>query len=172
MMKQFESATNMTDEIAALSCLVQWEIPEADIALKAFYEKWQSEALVMNKWLVAQACSKRPDVLTRVKALENDKGFDMKNPNKVRSLIGAFGQNLVRFHDKSGSGYQYVADKIIEINSFNPSIAARLASCYKFFARVDGGRKQLMRKELQGILDHKDLSKDVYEIISNTLSHS
>lgn len=172
MREQFMRAENMTDEMAALSCLVHWDIPEAGDALHAFYEKWKKEPLVMNKWFAVQAMSKLPGTLSRVRELEKDPVFDMRNPNKVRSLIGAFSQNLIRFHDASGEGYAYIAGKIMEIDRFNPSIAARLSAAFKFYARLDTVRQARMKTELERILAQDGLSKDVYEIISNTLQNA
>lgn len=172
MFEQFKTAENMTDEIAALSILAQWDIPEAEEALKMFYDKWKSEPLVMNKWFAVQAMSRKADTLAKIKALESDPVFDLRNPNKVRSLIGAFGQNLINFHAVSGDGYAYMADKIVEINGFNPSIAARLSSSFKFYARLDEQRRSKMKAQLERILNQSGLSKDVYEIISNTLQNA
>lgn len=172
MREQFMRAENMTDEIAALNCLVHLDIPEAKDALACFYDKWKKEPLVMNKWFAVQAMSKLPGTLARVRELEKDPVFDLRNPNKVRSLIGAFGQNLIRFHAASGEGYAFMAEKIIEIDGFNPSIAARLSAAFKFYARLDHNRKLLMKAELEKILAQTGLSKDVYEIISNTLQNA
>jgi aminopeptidase N len=166
---QFENATNMTDEIAALAALNDHDVPERARAVKAFHDRWRDNSLVMNKWFAVQASSKRRDVLDVVKGLEKSPVYDAKNPNKIRSLIGVFSGNLVRFHAASGAGYAYVADKILEIDRFNPMVAARLAGCFKKYAKLDSKRKVTMSKELERIIAVKELSKDVYEIVSKTL---
>jgi aminopeptidase N len=168
--QQLEKATNMTDEIAAFSTLVQIDCPQREMAIETFYQKWYHEPLVMNKWLSVQAFSKRPDVLAQVKNLEKHKIFDINNPNKVRSLIGCFAGNLVRFHDQSGEGYQYLADKIIEINRFNPSIAARLSTSFKLFSKMNKSLKAKMETQLERIMVTDGLSRDVYEMVYNTLT--
>jgi aminopeptidase N len=159
----------MTDTMAALDAMSQAGFPERDEALTAFALKWRQNALVMNKWFVVQAASKRPDVLEQVKKLEKDAAFDIKNPNKVRALFGVFSGNLVRFHDAAGEGYRFIAGKILEIDTFNPSAASKLAAAFKKFAKLDAGRKELMGRELERILAAPGLSRDTYEIVSKTL---
>lgn len=123
----------------------------------------------MNKWLATQAAAPLPDTLAAVRALEDDDVFDPINPNKVRALFGAFGRNLTQFHHVTGDGYHFLAGKIIDIDSFNPSMAAALTGCYRKYARLDAGRKGLMKTELERILDRPELSKDVFEIVTKTL---
>jgi len=166
---QFKEASNMTDEITALAALVHQPVPERKEALQSFYKKWHKDPVVINKWFAVQAGSKLVSVLEEVKALEKSPAFDPKNPNKIRSLYGAFAGNLVRFHDASGSGYAYLAGKILEIDKFNSSIAGRLATAFKKFAKLDKDRKALMKSELERILAQQGLSDQVYEIVSKTL---
>ena len=123
----------------------------------------------MNKWLATQAAVPLPGTLAVVQALENDDIFDPLNPNKIRALFGAFGRNLTQFHHVTGEGYRFLAGKIIDIDSFNPSMAAALAECYRKYARLDVGRKGLMKTELERILARQELSKDVFEIVTKTL---
>ncbi len=166
---QFEHADNMTDELGALRALSQVACAERSMVFKEFRARWHTEGLVMNKWLATQAAAPLPDTLTVVQALENDNVFDPINPNKIRALFGAFGRNLTQFHHVTGEGYRFLAGKIIDIDSFNPSMAASLAECYRKYARLDPGRKDLMRPELERILAHPGLSKDVFEIVTKTL---
>jgi len=105
-----------------------------------------------------------------VKRLQGDAIFDSKNPNKIRSLIGVFSRNLVRFHDVTGAGYRFIADWIIEVDRFNPIVASRLAEAFQKFARLDAARKPLMKREITRILSSKKLSRDVYEITSKILA--
>lgn len=169
VIRQFESASNMTDSMAALELLCHTEGPDRDKALSAFRVKWQKDALVMNKWFAAQAASKSPGTLAAVRELEKDALFDVRNPNKIRALFGVFGGNLPRFHEPSGAGYAYLASKILEIDSFNPSAAAKLSSVFKKYPRLHERQQELMRGELNRILSAPGLSRDVYEIISKTL---
>ncbi len=167
---QFQKATNMTDCLAALRLLCDTESKEKEEALKVFYGKWKHDPTVINKWFAVQASSKLEGTLKRVKALGNDPAFDLKNPNKQRSLYGVFAQNLVRFHDRSGEGYVFLADKILEIDKFNPSMAARFAVLFRKYAKLDVVRKSLMKEVLERILNTKDISAALYEIASKTLA--
>ena len=101
--------------------------------------------------------------------LEMNSAFDMRNPNKIRALYGVFTHNGARFHQGSGEGYRFIADKILSIDQFNPSMAARLSTAYHQFIRLDNGRHNLMKQELERIVGFKNLSVGVYEIISKTL---
>lgn len=167
--RQFETASNMTDRMAALELMCHWEGSETEQALERFRREWSKDPLVMNKWFAAQAGSKAPGVLEKVKRLEMDSLFDARNPNKIRALFGVFGGNLAQFHSASGEGYSYLASKILEIDGFNPSTAAKLSAVFKKFPRLDGARQQLVRAQLSRILAAPQLSRDVYEIISKTL---
>jgi len=169
--RQFSSANNMTDKITALNLLCNSYSTERQIALDSFYEKWKDDPLVMNKWFTVQAFSKREDTLETVKKLAYDPAFDAQNPNKVRALFGSFSSgNLRRFHTISGEGYRYIADKILEIDNFNPSVASGLSGSFKKCAKLDDIRKPLMITELKRILAKEGLSSDVYEIVSKTLT--
>ncbi len=165
----FNEATNMTDRMGALVLLThREEKPDAE-ALDAFYDQWKDNQLVMTKWFAVQASAPQRDVLERIKDLEKNPVFDIKVPNLVRSLIGAFGGNQVRFHDADGAGYRYFADKVIEIDGFNPQIASRMATAFKLYGKLDEKRKPLMKIELERIVGSKDLSKNTMEIVSKTL---
>ncbi|MCB9800355.1 MAG: aminopeptidase N [Candidatus Omnitrophica bacterium] len=167
ILEQLKTASNMTDQIAALSALCQMRSHEKQEGIEFFYERWKDNGLVLNKWFAAQASSKNADVLKSVKRLENHPAFDKKNPNKIRVLFGVFAQNLIHFHHISGQGYAYIADQIIEIDQFNPKSAAGLARAFNKYQRINAARQAAMRKELERILAQKNLSPDVYEIVSN-----
>lgn len=166
--RQFQAADNMTDRIAALALLCDTESREREEALKDFYERWRHDPLVMNKWFAVQAGSIRADTLERVRQLEKDPAFDLKNPNNQRALFGVFASNLIHFHEASGAGYEYLAGKILEIDAFNPSMAAKLSSGFKKYANLDVRRKSAMGKQLRRILASPRLSPDTYEIVSKT----
>ncbi|MGB3222197.1 MAG: aminopeptidase N [Desulforhopalus sp.] len=166
---QYKQATSMTDTIAALSNLVNIDSKVKEAALGDFYKKWQNDPLVLDKWFILQATSNLENTLDNVKQLTKNKSFSMKNPNKVRSLVGAFcSGNHVRFHDKSGAGYRFLSEKIEELNSINPQIAARLVSPLTSWKRYDSERQSLILQELDRILSIKNLSSDVYEIVSKS----
>ena len=164
---QFNNATNMTETVSALCALADIDCPEKEEALKAFYSKWDHNPSVMDKWFAIQAASDTDNVLEIVKSLENDPAFDRQNPYKLSALFGSYAGNVVRFHDISGKGYTYLADKILEIDKFNPKIAARFCTTFNKYAKMDKTRKALMKNELTRILKTEGISKSVYEILSN-----
>lgn len=165
----FEKATNMTEELAGLSVLSRIGGESFSRASDAFYNKWKSDTLVIQKWLMVSASSERDETFDRVQELEKDAVYDKNVPNLVRSLIGAFSRNHVQFHHTSGRGYKYMADKILEMDKVNPQVASRLASAFKDYKRLKPEAKALMGTELNRIVETSDLSKNVYEIVSKTL---
>ncbi len=168
---QFLRADNMTDSLAALSTLAGADTPARQEAIDAFYRKWAKNPLVIDKWLSVQAMSDLPDTLARVKTLMAHETFSMRNPNRVRALVGAFTQsNQPRFHDAGGGGYRLLADVVLALNSINPGIAARMAGGFNQWRRFDEKRRVLMRAELERILAEPGLSKDVYEIASKSVA--
>jgi len=169
-MDQYRTRRNMTDVIAALVNIANNECPEREEALASFYEAWKSDPLVMDKWLAIQATSRLPGTLDTVKGLTKHPVFTLKNPNKVRALIGAFASNAVRFHDPSGAGYAFIADHVLAIDPLNPQIAARLASAFTIWKRYDEKRQALMKMELERFIAAPKLSKDVYEVVSKSLA--
>ncbi len=168
-LEQFRTAGNMTDVMASLANLANTDCPERPHALAAFYEAWKDDPLVMDKWLSIQALSRLPDTLDTVKTLMKNPVFNIKNPNKVRSLIGAFSANSVRFHDPAGEGYAFLADQALAIDPMNPQIAARLVSAFTMWKRYDKKRQALMKAQLERIAKTQKLSKDVHEIVSKSL---
>ena len=166
---QYIQATNMTDAIAALTNLVHQDNEIRTVALEDFYKKWVNEPLVLDKWFTLQAISTLENTLEKVGQLTNNLSFSMSNPNKVRALIGAFcSTNHVRFHDKSGAGYRFLADRIEELNAINPQIAARMVSPLINWRRYDTGRQKQMKRELDRILAIKNISSNVFEIVSKS----
>ncbi len=171
-MRQFKHAltNNMTDTMVVLRCLVNIDSQLRALALSEFYTAWRSNPLVVDKWFAVQATSKLVDTLDTVKNLMQHEAFDIKNPNKVYALIGAFSQqNPVRFHAKNGEGYQFLADCILQLNAINPQIAARMVTPLTNWKRYDKARQNLMCEQLQVILREKNLSRDVYELVSKSL---
>ncbi len=170
-LQQFQASHNMTDVVASLRLLANQDCPEREQALAGFYTKWREDTLVLDKWFAIQATSKLPDTLAKVKALREDAAFSIKNPNKVRSLIGAFcSANPIRFHAADGSGYAFLADAVLELDRLNPQVASRMLRLMSRWQRYDDSRRRLMQLQLQRILSAEGLSKDVYEIASKSLS--
>ena len=172
-MEQFNASlkTNMTDALAALASIVQLDIPERMQALDAFYQAWQKDALCMDKWFSIQAGSKLPTTLATVKQLLRHPAFDIKNPNKVYSLIGTFTRrNQVRFHAQDGGGYAFLRETVQQLDKLNPQIASRMLEPLTGWKRYDKERQTLMRKELEMLRQDKNLSTDLYELLSKSLS--
>ena len=169
---QFEQADNMTERLTALAVLVNSGFEaERDKALEAFAEHFKDNPLVMDQWFSVQAGNTQPGGLERVQHLMQHPAFTLKNPNKVRALIGAFAnQNLVNFHRADGAGYRFLADQVIVLNKLNPQIASRLLAPLTRWRKYDAGRQGLMKTELERILASGELSSDVYEVVSKSLA--
>ncbi|MBF8676532.1 aminopeptidase N [Pseudomonas fulva] len=171
-LEQFEQCDNMTERLTALAVLVNspFEAERAK-ALDSFAEHFKDNPLVMDQWFSVQAASTLPGGLARVKALMQHPAFTLKNPNKVRAVVGAFaGQNLVNFHAADGSGYRFLADLVIELNALNPQIASRQLAPLTRWRKYDAARQALMKGELERILAAGELSSDVYEVVSKSLA--
>ncbi len=167
---QFRDSDNMTDTLAAFTSLAQTDYPEREEALAEFYRRWRDDPLVVDKWFAIQATSERPDALDEVQRLIHHDAFDIRNPNRVRALIGGFAVgNQVRFHDPGGAGYRFFADQVLAIDRINPRIAARLVTVLERWRLYEGKRSALMRAQLERILSQAKLSKDVFEIASKSL---
>ena len=160
----------MTGRIAALSLLANYANKAKEEPLADFYRKHNADLNLTCKWFAIQASSSVPNVIEDVFALEKNVSFDIKNPNLVRSVIGAFAANQYCFHNLSGCGYDYLADRIIEIDGFNPLIASGLAKGFRLYGRCDSQRKHLMELALRKIMSAAGLSKNTTEIVANTLN--
>lgn len=168
---QFRSARSMTDRMAALSAIVNSHNPARAECLEAFHRQWQHDDLVLGKWFSVQATCTLPGTLEQVRALVEHPQFDLRQPNHVRSLIGAFAQsNPVNFHAANGAGYKFLADYVIRLDALNPQIAARLLTSLTHWRRYDRNRQRLICHHLQRIADTPAISKDVYEVAMKSLS--
>ncbi|MDD5578072.1 MAG: aminopeptidase N [Methylobacter sp.] len=164
------TAKNMTDQIAALAVIVNNPHPAQHSCLDNFYRQWQAEALVIDKWFALQASSPMPDTFAKVLSLMKHPAFDLKNPNRVRALIGAFSQaNPLHFHAANGQGYQFLADQIIALNTLNPQVASRMVNALTSWRRYDEARQELMKAQLKRIISTEAISSDVYEVASKSL---
>ncbi len=171
-LKQLHAADNMTDELAALSMLTHLEVPERADAFEHFYEKWRNDALVLDKWFAVQATSERSDTTDQVMNLQKHPAYSIRNPNKVRALVGAFTSgNPVRFHTIDGAGYRILTDTVLSLDTLNPQVAARLMGGFNQWRRYDIGRQSLMSDEINRVLAKPGLSRDVYEIASKALGN-
>jgi len=167
---QLATADNMTDEIAALSCLAHSGFDEKEAALAAFYDKWRADDLVLDKWFAVQAAVSKPETQVKVRALVRHRDFDLASPNRVRSVVGPFcGQNLTCFHEKSGQGYDFLGDMIEKLDPVNPQIASRLVQPLGRWKYYDADRQALMKATLERILNLPGLSENTYEIVSKSL---
>ena len=167
--KQYEESLTMTDRIVALDVLENTHAELAKDAKSDFYARYKDDTLVMNKYFAILSASQREGTLQRVIALQDDEVYDEKVPNLVRSLIGIFARNYKHFHAKDGSGYSFVADKIIEIDKINAQMASGLAGAFKIYEKMNEVNKSLMKKELKRVVSTHSISKNVFEIISKIL---
>lgn len=167
---QSKQANNMSDAMGAMLAINNTACEQRDAILNAFYERWQHDMLVVYKWFTCQAQSDLPNTLEIVKSLTQHPAFDIKNPNSVRALIGAFcSTNLAHFHKKTGEGYVFLTDYILTIDRFNPSLAARIVEPLIHWKKYDVVRQPLMKAQLERIANTKPLSNDVYELVSRSL---
>ena len=168
--KHYTYSNNMTDTLAALTSATQAKLACRDSLLADFEQKWQHDGLVMDKWFALQATRPEDNVLQNVMQLMDHPSFNFNNPNRVRSLIGAFaGQNLKAFHAIDGSGYRFLTDILIKLNKSNPQVASRLIEPLIRFARYDAQRQTLMKRALERISETEDLSRDLFEKIEKAL---
>ncbi|MBY8829295.1 aminopeptidase N [Hephaestia mangrovi] len=167
--RQFETCDNMTDRQAALSTLANGTSDKRIAALDIFYNRYSDNPLVLDKWFSTQALSTRDDTPAEVEALAKHADFTLANPNRARSLVGAFSVNQRAFHEASGRGYRFVADQIIALDKLNPQTAARMVPPLGRWRRFAEDRAAKMRAELQRILESPGLSKDLFEQASKSL---
>ncbi|MFW1676158.1 aminopeptidase N [Pontibacter sp. JAM-7] len=170
--QQYRQADNMTDMQVALSLVAHSGFAAAaDELLTDFYQRWQNESLVVNQWFAIQVTDPKPGALARVEKLMQHPAFDRRNPNKLRAVIGNFcAQNKVNFHAEDGSGYRFLAEQILLLNTQNPQVASRLLTPLTVWRKYPSQRQALMRQALEQIQSCKDLSRDVYEVVSKSLA--
>lgn len=170
--EQYKDCDNMTERLTALAVLVNSSFDkEKAEALAMFADYFKDDPLVMDQWFSVQAGCTLPGGLERVQALMSHPAFTLKNPNKIRALIGAFAnQNAINFHRADGAGYRFLADQIITLNALNPQIASRLLTPLTRWRKYAPARQALMKAELERILASGELSSDVYEVVSKSLA--
>ncbi|GBG67830.1 hypothetical protein CBR_g951 [Chara braunii] len=166
----FGSAKNMTDQFAALAALARNPGEERESALDSFYKQWEKDPLVVNKWLALQAMSEIPGNVAKVRQLLVHPSFDIKNPNKVRSVVASFMACPINFHAADGSGYEFAADMVIRLDPINAQVAARLAGGFKRYRKYDEKRQALVKAQLERISAANGLSENVFEIVTKCLT--
>ncbi|HHC6481334.1 TPA: aminopeptidase N [Vibrio parahaemolyticus] len=167
---QYEAANNMTDTIAAMSAANSAQLECREELMADYSDKWKHDGLVMDKWFALQGTNPAEDALEKVKATMNHEAFSLKNPNRTRSLIGSFlAANPVRFHDKSGSGYQFAGDILRQLNDSNPQVASRMIDPLLKFRKYDEARQAMIRAELEKLKAMDNLAKDLFEKVTKAL---
>jgi aminopeptidase N len=167
----YDAADNMTDRVTALASLSDSSQPQRAEVLADFYNRFKNYPLVVDKWFSLQAIANREQIFDDLAALRSHPDFNLKNPNRVRSLYSAFAiNNPVKFHDPSGKGYAFLRDAIIELNAINPQIAARMVTPLREWKRYTPALQAHMKAALEAVLATPNLSGDVFEIVSKSLS--
>jgi aminopeptidase N len=167
---RYERAGNMTDAIAALASIKDSAASDRDDLFARFEARWRDEPLVLDKWFALQARSQRDDALSRVRSLLAHPRFNVRNPNRVRSLVGAFALgNFPRFHARDGAGYSFTAEQVLALDPANPQLASALAGAFNLWKRFPDPRRSAMERALTRIARTPGLSPDVREVVTRTL---
>ncbi|WP_201313803.1 aminopeptidase N [Dyella sp. EPa41] len=167
---QYDNAPSMTDRLAALSVLVRGNASQAHAALAHFRERYADNPLAMDKWFSVQTQLPGELVIDRVRVLEDDAAFTLKNPNRVNSLYGAWARsNPDGFHRPDGSGYRLLAERLKQLDALNPQIAARMATAFNGWQRLEPGRRALARAAIESVAAHAGLSRNLDEIVQSML---
>lgn len=167
--EQYEKSDNLTDRLTALSTLINHNLPTKQKRLSDFHKMYDGDHLVINKWLTLQALADDDETLDVVKSLMHTSDFNIKNPNKVRSLIGGFSHNLKQFHRIDGEGYNLLSDIVLQLDKLNPQMAERMSEPFSKWKLFDKKRQDLMKAEMQKILSAEKLSVNVQETIGRIL---
>ncbi len=163
----YQQASNMSDTLAAMQALRDLECEQRERVMQDFYARWSGQPLVLDKWFAIQACTHFGEPATRIRRLLDDQGFDLRNPNRVRALIGAFAMNNPRgLHDRSGAGYALLQELLPKLDSLNPQVSARMAQSLSNWHQLDADRKRQINHLLQTLMDQPGLSADLKEILA------
>ena len=165
----YRASTNMTDGIAGLAALSRIDSPRSTAAFTHFHDRFKSDPLVLDKWMGLQAGSPLPGTAARVKSLMGHPAFDIRNPNRVRALVGVFAGNHLRFNAADGAGYRLVGETVRALDSINPQVAARMSGAFENWRRYDDHRQKLMRHELEEALKRPGVSPNMFEVASKML---
>ncbi len=166
---QYDSADNMTDQIACLQLIVDYRHGLRDRIVNRFYEQWQDTPLVIDKWFAALGMAQREDALEAIQPLFEHPAYNLSNPNRARSLLGPMIANSLAFHRSDGAGYRFAADRILALDAINPQVAARLANPFVHWRKLVPEQGQQLRQKVEGMLDEDNLSGDLNELLSASL---
>ena len=171
LLVRYKQCNNMTDRLAILRAAQQSDLASFDTLMQYFEQDFGHDAVVMDKWFSLHATAERPDILSRLDLLNSHSQYSIKNPNKVRALVGSFAfYNTLGFHAKDGSGYRYLCDYLLKLDKLNPQVASRLITPMLQLSRYNSHHSELIRTQLHRLFGAKDLSKDLFEKLSKTLS--
>ena len=171
LLNQYHQADNMTDTLGALKAAQRFDLDTFERLMNHFEKQWHSDVLVLDKWFALHAGLAAEDILTRLSLLQSHPRYDMNNPNRVRAVTGTFAfYNTEGFHKADGSGYEFVADAIIQLNKINPQVASRIITPFNQWQRFVGDRKDKMQSELLRIANEPSLSSDLYEKVTKALT--
>ncbi|WP_122075504.1 aminopeptidase N [Pseudophaeobacter sp. EL27] len=166
--RQYQAADNMTQQYTALAALLTAEKGSAQS--KAFFQQWQDDRLVMDKWFALQVAAAAPEATAKTASdLTEHPLFTLKNPNRFRAVMGALAGSHAGFHHPTGTGYQLLADKLIALDSLNPQTTARMCTAFQTWKRYDSARQALIRCQLERIKSTPKLSRDTNEMVSRIL---
>lgn len=169
--RQFSLQSNMTDVFAALDAMKPYNTNQKEASLADFYNQWQTDDLVLDKWFMLQASDQSDKAVEQVKRLVEHPDFHYTNPNRVRSVLGVFGRlNMRGFHHVSGEGYEFLASEVLKLDKINPQVAARIVAPFTQWKLYDMKRQTMMKAQLERLMNSSQLSKDVFEIVSKSLN--
>ncbi len=168
--KQYAEANNMTDKLAAMNIASNSKNPKREAIMDDFYQTYKNEKAAVNKWIFTNACADRPDAVNVVRKLLTHPAFNIKNPNNVRALMGGFAYNQTEFHKLDGSGYDFAVEMAYKMDDMNPQMAAHMVKPLTRWKRFDAKRQEMMKKALEKVLEKKNLSKNVYELVTKSLA--
>ena len=170
---QYQSADNMTDRMAALLTLAQHDVPQRKTAFADFYQRYQNNPLIVDKWFTLQAITPDKTTLDNVRALTAHPTFSMSNPNRVRALIGSFATiNQKEFNRADGAGYDFLAEQILTLDESNRQVAARMATVFRTWRTLEASRRARAEAALQKIAARSTLSNDVRDIVARALANA
>jgi aminopeptidase N len=168
--QQYETADNMTDQMACLQPVVNYQHAVRDQIVSDFYEQWQDTALVVDKWFSAQGLSCQTNSLATIVKLFEHSAYTLSNPNRARSLLGALIGNPSAFHQADGAGYEFVANKILELDELNPQVSARMANAFLHWRKLVPAQAALMKAQIERMAATPKLSKDLDELVTTSLN--
>ncbi|HEY4093232.1 MAG TPA: aminopeptidase N [Luteibacter sp.] len=164
---QYDEAPGMTDRLNGLATLAVTDAEAAAQPLAHFRKRYDGNALALDKWFATQAQWPGEGALARIQALEGDAAFTLKNPNRVQALIGTFARaNPTGFHRADGAAYRWLADRLVAIDALNPQVAARVATAFNGWRRLEVARRDAAHAVVAELAARNDLSRDLTDILA------